>query len=689
MASFHSDMENQGDDEDTFATGGGLDAIKVSWTRATRCFMSSVDGPFVYKGRVDRSGRPVGNGTLFYGDDVIAYVGGWRDGRKHGLGTSYHRDGSVEFQGMWRVGEPELQTERKPEEAPPQSMPAKWSSESRAWGTQSVGKADEFLYSGAVDAAGRPTGHGILLRRDRSKRMWMSVYVGQWVEGRKHGSGSSFSLDGSLYFAGVWKDNVPVTQGTEVFKDFAASFIMNTDFKGPEQVSQGLSEYLESHTCETHDMPWESYVVRYEFDDFWSPPRPMRIPCAYIVNDDVLQDGLFAAAKGDTVSIPALEDKLMVHEIVDGFDVEANCPGVGPILQLPVLQWQQELSNGTTAQGRLAHSPDRLQFGAIVKPTHLAHGTGFSRIVDLDGQPDVVRQKLEQAVHAEDPNLNQAAQLVRKGAIIQPAYPSIDDVHGPPEPGTRPDWTKAPLELRVQVAWGRVFMAASHPSPGSWNILNFIPQRDEAGEVASWSAHAIPVSDDARETFQQMGTDPEMRMLRRETVAFYQERHDLAEYLLPFLSKVAPQAECLAKAFAVPWARFDFFVPPPGVNSSEWPVVLNEVEYKSGVQWQDYTGKGAIRKLGTPGDELANYRNAYKLGVYMGSRAAAGVLAEGWRAREQPNATAKGGEDVFKALGCEFGAGEPASYATMRCSADAASGRRSTGWFFRGREPGP
>merc|ERR1719499_53099 len=92
-------------------------------------------------------------------------------------------------------------------------------------------------------------------------------------------------------------------------------------------------------------------------------------------------------------------------------------------------------------------------------------------------------------------------------------------------------------------------------------LVGFEPARDAEGGIRNWTSsthHSWPAAAVAIMTAK----------LRR------------------FLDIVAPQAQCLAKALGVPWARIDFFVPPPGCN---WPVVFNELEFWSTLDWTPLT----------------------------------------------------------------------------------------------------
>uniref|UniRef100_A0A7S2QMD9 Uncharacterized protein n=1 Tax=Zooxanthella nutricula TaxID=1333877 RepID=A0A7S2QMD9_9DINO len=205
-----------------------------------------------------------------------------------------------------------------------------------------------------------------------------------------------------------------------------------------------------------------------------------------------------------------------------------------------------------------------------------------------------------------------------------------------------------PVELVVQVAWGRAYAIAC----GS---LFFSPSSD------GWACRCrMPATDDVL-AFLEAGTG-RMFMKRRE-------REKWCEYLRPYVGNVAFLAEHLATRLGAPWLQVDFFAPPPGLD--HWPVVLSEVRYDS--LFQNFKSDEVASNL----DDLKSLLNRSD---QLDRAELREIVRGGWAARGN-DAKFVNGSEIFKELGCTIKEMDTAAkqYASISCGV----GGKSTKWWGR------
>jgi len=265
----------------------------------------------------------------------------------------------------------------------------------------------------------------------------------------------------------------------------------------------------------------------------------------------------------DTASTPSkmsamvLEDKLLMHTVVDR--VAESCGG---IKQLPLLHWEQNTLEGKTREtgGNLKDVKRLLAagFGVFVKPSHGANNEGNAKVTP--DKKEYFEKAMSKALSARYEGGSSAVARVLPGAIAQPLYlaPGVEFWNEKNHLGN------FPLELKVQVMWGKAFLASTYHGALDNSEADLFFERPS---LSSNEWRAAP--------FSPAEAPPDARYGNGGKVSLYLEQ---------FLPKVASQAECLAGRLGAPWLRVDFFVPPPGAEGV--PVVLNEIEYNSGVRWR-------------------------------------------------------------------------------------------------------
>jgi len=365
---------------------------------------------------------------------------------------------------------------------------------------------------------------------------------------------------------------------------------------------------------------------------------------------EAARESMLRVSDGTKASIVAMEDKLMLHRLVDGLDASV-CPGVERIKQVPIRAWVQwHGSDVTVAAVDLEHAPENLWF----KPTHLSNSDGGSpwsksEYGNRHQFMDFVKTSCEwfKDKGQSTGRISEAGQRVAPGCVVQDMYPKARDRNNDVWP------SYSPLELRVQVNWGRGHMVAL--TSGGHVFIGFNRQRPVQGGAAEWSHFALGFDSSSQKPYPAAHVD------------------EVVNYLRQFLDTVVLQAECLATALGVPWARIDFFVPPPG---STWPVVFNELEVVSGVQWTlEKPMLPAGFKLPTGFEHLEHddYRHARQQMEWMREAQDAGRKA--WEAAGSQVKTAK---EVLERFGCQGG---EQGYAALRCRGGDLGSGASTAWF--------
>jgi len=317
--------------------------------------------------------------------------------------------------------------------------------------------------------------------------------------------------------------------------------------------------------------------------------------------------GLIATA--DKVSILAFEDKLLLHMMVEHLAQKMAdggvCPNVRGIQQMPVYAWAQDRGHHSFQTAQPAHYPvwlavdgggflglypqsksgdheeEDLPRRLVCKATHLANSESLkfydrdatSRLSFYDhcknhfhyyvsrnyewGSTAVALSKEGMSDKRSSLHVSKAGAHVVPGCVLQAEYATLREREGNETADEMwNDWlggASRPLELRAQVVWGRVHIV------GLFNHGKLFVGFKRVVGPKRWY-----------QTFAK--TWPEAAVA------------SVTGHLGKYVDIVSDQAECLARGLGVPWARIDFFVPPPGEH---WPVVFNELEVMSGVSWVD------------------------------------------------------------------------------------------------------
>jgi hypothetical protein len=251
------------------------------------------------------------------------------------------------------------------------------------------------------------------------------------------------------------------------------------------------------------------------------------------------------------LTIQALADKLMLHRIIKNLGIP----------QMPVLMGQEwSISPGVVE----SLVKDHLSFPGkeiIVKPSHLSSGSGVisvstptfeNRQSTVDFVKTHIAQFLSQKAHATESN---ALQTLRPGFLVQPKYKSVIGF-------------RLPLELRVQVLWGRARMAlwwwgrgVPESTRNTWFVRRFLANQDDFSRDFWECIHEHPAPS------QNKGFAKGLELFKLH------------------IREMAAAAESLAVAVGAPFLRADFFV-----GSSEFGVRLNEVAYGCGADYRNLVG---------------------------------------------------------------------------------------------------
>ena len=196
-----------------------------------------------------RTRRQNGQGTLFYPDGTISYVGQWKDGMLYGQGKSISMVGIKV--GIFKADRLWDGNEYDPEDGNLEFI-------CKGGAYQEVETTSELREFEEEDGSffegnyrkGKRNGLGVWIRPDGGRYFgeWKddlfhgegtytysagSTYEGEWKEGKQHGQGTW--KDEDFEYVGEWKDGSKDGEGKEIFTD--------TDPDGPDESSTYVGEF--------------------------------------------------------------------------------------------------------------------------------------------------------------------------------------------------------------------------------------------------------------------------------------------------------------------------------------------------------------------------------------------------------------------------------------------------------------
>uniref|UniRef100_A0A7S2Q5F4 ATP-grasp domain-containing protein n=1 Tax=Zooxanthella nutricula TaxID=1333877 RepID=A0A7S2Q5F4_9DINO len=467
-----------------------------------------------------------------------------------------------------------------------------------------------------------------------------------------------------------------VAEWTELAKTFGA----NVDFKMP-------------------NIPWREVLA-----DWYHDGNPYR-----------LFNAIRYLSPARKAYLSAMEDKALMHDAI------ARIPGIQQMPNLFVYQEGDELAQETL--DALAAKLRGLPF--VIKPTHLSDSAGFkafpgghaiaadqlkAALLGAAKTPRFDEVGRREASAVEPPHVG-AEEVVRPGAVLQPEYPPMDFDHSQEliryrktKVNTlhlRKVWLTAPIELRVQVVWGRAYIVLYRTAGegAADNAVAVTPQRGSGGtlrEAVTWPCQPrVLMRDDFHREIYQVGKGLEDAMGGWATSAIMdkQDVQSLCDGIRPHLRLVVTQAEEVARQLEAPWLRVDFFVPPPKLDK-RWPVVLNEVEYNQGLTFFKYRPQDPV----DVGSEIEDQKAAEHW-CNEASRRAQGELIDllvmGWAKRHEQGQEFFPRWHALDALGCKSSSGtlEPlAKYRSVSCKPEGQPSKwwesslitKSTKWWDEG-----
>ncbi|MBF0278768.1 MAG: tetratricopeptide repeat protein [SAR324 cluster bacterium] len=229
--------------------GGGYQGQFQNGKYHGQGFLFKKDGSRYFEGQF-KNGEKQGQGTLYWRNGSIEYEGQWEKGDKQGQGTSYWPDGSKEYEGQWQKNKYDglgtLYSENgsitkkgvfKKGEFTGQLSPGCHGDCLNGQG-QLVSKKGFIIYEGQW-VNGKRHGHGTSFFHENPEikeyeGQWKAgkfdgqgiysyiyggKYQGQFQNGQHHGQGILYSSDGSKYYEGQWENGEIHGQGTQYAKD--------------------------------------------------------------------------------------------------------------------------------------------------------------------------------------------------------------------------------------------------------------------------------------------------------------------------------------------------------------------------------------------------------------------------------------------------------------------------------------
>eukprot|EP00928_Gymnodinium_smaydae_P062818 TRINITY_DN4658_c0_g1_i1.p1 TRINITY_DN4658_c0_g1~~TRINITY_DN4658_c0_g1_i1.p1 ORF type:complete len:1246 (+),score=260.99 TRINITY_DN4658_c0_g1_i1:426-3740(+) len=260
-------------------------------------------------------------------------------------------------------------------------------------------------------------------------------------------------------------------------------------------------------------------------------------------------------------TIQALSDKIMLHRMVRNMGIP----------QMPVYMAVERSVRAQDVESLvMTHMSGSRLSEVILKPTHLSNGSGvvtLSTPKPHERQPTIdylvghIGKFLAQKADAKE---SVALRSLHPGFVAQPKYKSVISF-------------KLPLELRVQVLWGRARLALwwwGRGVPESTRNAWFVRRPGKRGGKLDFRNDSWEV------VHEHPGGNPGFSMA--------------LEIFRRHIREMSASAEGLAAAVGAPFLRADFFV-----GSPEYGVRLNEVAYGCGADYRstvpDETAPGGVR----------------------------------------------------------------------------------------------
>ncbi|XP_039629813.1 radial spoke head 10 homolog B isoform X4 [Polypterus senegalus] len=204
---------------------------------------SWLDGS-IYDGEV-KDGMRHGLGTYTGGIKPVSYIGNWVCGKRHGKGTMYYnREKTSWYQGDWVNNIKEGWGTRRYQSG--SIYEGQWQNNVRHGEGTMKWLATHDQYSGQWDNGiqhGQGTHMWFLVRTPDSLYPMRNAYVGEFVQGLRHGFGKFYYANGTLY-DGEWRYNKKHGQGKFVFKNgrlFEGEFVEDRMLEFPNFSIDGIN----------------------------------------------------------------------------------------------------------------------------------------------------------------------------------------------------------------------------------------------------------------------------------------------------------------------------------------------------------------------------------------------------------------------------------------------------------------
>uniref|UniRef100_A0A8C4TD23 Radial spoke head 10 homolog B n=1 Tax=Erpetoichthys calabaricus TaxID=27687 RepID=A0A8C4TD23_ERPCA len=198
----------------------------------------------IYDGEV-KDGMRHGLGTYTGGIKPVSYVGHWVCGKRHGKGTMYYnREKTFWYQGDWVNNIKEGWGTRRYQSG--SIYEGQWQNNVRHGEGTMKWLATHDQYSGQWDNGiqhGQGTHMWFLVRTPDSLYPMRNAYVGEFVQGLRHGYGKFYYANGTLY-DGEWHYNKKHGQGKFVFKNgrlFEGEFVEDRMVEFPNFSIDGIN----------------------------------------------------------------------------------------------------------------------------------------------------------------------------------------------------------------------------------------------------------------------------------------------------------------------------------------------------------------------------------------------------------------------------------------------------------------
>ncbi|CAE7611247.1 RSPH10B [Symbiodinium natans] len=211
-------------------------------------------------------GKRHGQGKLTYSSDTTSYYdGGWQAGQKHGHGKQLWPSGNC-YEGEWKLGKmsgqgtmiwrngtsAEVYTGEWVDNCPHGEGTHTWLTMDPS---TDAATTESWLNRPASPPSAQVTGSPGINSQQELRRHEAQIhatqqlnnrYTGQWVWGRREGTGTFYYANGA-YYHGEWKSNVKEGHGRHTFDDgkvYDGKFEVDrmVDYSRPEPSSKGLDD---------------------------------------------------------------------------------------------------------------------------------------------------------------------------------------------------------------------------------------------------------------------------------------------------------------------------------------------------------------------------------------------------------------------------------------------------------------